>query len=55
LKDDLLNIELSLMVDMEAAINDFDSRLSGIAKEMTDYVSGDHGFKRILEAIREFG
>lgn len=50
-----MNIELSLMVDMESAINDFDGRLSIIVKNMTDYVSSDHGFKRILEAIREFG
>lgn len=55
LKDDLLKIELALMVEMETAINDFDSKLSFIAKEMTDYVGGDHGFKRILEAIKEFG
>ena len=29
---------------MEGAIKDFDGKLSFIAKEMQDYVSGDHGF-----------
>jgi hypothetical protein len=29
---------------MEAAIKDFDGKLSLIAKEMQDYVSGDHGY-----------
>lgn len=55
LKDNLLRTELQLMVDMEGAIGDFDSKLGIITKDMADYVSGDHGFKKILEAIKEFG
>jgi hypothetical protein len=55
LKDNLLATELSLMVDMESALGDFDGKLGLITKDMSDYVSGDHGFKKILEAIREFG
>lgn len=30
---------------MESAIKDFDGKLSLTAKEMQDYVSGDHGLK----------
>lgn len=40
---------------MESALGDFDGKLGLITKDMSDYVSGDHGFKKILEAIREFG
>ena len=43
------------MVDIEAALGDFDGKLSFITKDMQDYVSGDHGFKKICDFIREFG
>jgi hypothetical protein len=33
---------------METAIKDFDSKLSFIAKEMQDYVSGDHGYLSLI-------
>ena len=43
LKDDLLYIENQIVEDMETAIKDFDGKLFSIAKEMQDYVIGDHG------------
>ncbi|CAD8181051.1 unnamed protein product [Paramecium pentaurelia] len=55
LKDNLLSTELQLMVDIEAALGDFDGKLGFITKDMSDYVSGDHGFKKIGDFIREFG
>ena len=55
LKDDLLYIENQLVEDLETAIKDFDGKLSNLAKDMQDYVSGDLGFKRIIEAIKDFG
>lgn len=44
LKDDLLYVENQIVEDMESAIKDFDGKLSLIAKDMQDYVSGDHGY-----------
>ena len=55
LKDELLFVENQLVEDLETAIKDFDGKLSNIAKDMQDYVSGDLGFKRIIEAIKDFG
>ena len=39
----MLYTENQIVEDMESAIKDFDGKLSFIAKEMQDYVSGDHG------------
>ncbi|KAM3144044.1 hypothetical protein pb186bvf_003808 [Paramecium bursaria] len=56
LKDNLLYIEHQIMVDIESSIQNFDSnQLSTVAKEIQELVSGDHGFRKIGEAVKEFG
>lgn len=55
LKDNLLYIENQIVEDMEIAIKEFDGKLQLIAKEMQDYITGDYGFKKILDAIKDFG